>query len=338
MGYDKQPYLIIFHKDSANNHVHIVSTRVKQDGKKIKDSYEQIKAQQQMQIVMGMDPKHNAETDTAKALTYRVNTKAQFLMVLESMGYSHKEDNGSLLLFKYGKQPGAITMTDIEKRIDAELQDEARQRQLTAWFHKYAGLYDTALTKSRGKYCSPFLAFLKEKMGVELLFHASGDKPPYGYTVIDHAQRNVFKGGEIMALKELLADQIKDETKRQHPNREPRLSNHSELDYYAAMLKAILHNYPDLVQGLQHQQMTLTKSGFSYFFEDIRRGIVTNAKDLLNDDDFLLMAQQFRSSQQTIREVGVAEISVPSISITNDIDDEAVHGRRRKKKARNRSR
>src|ERR1700744_4027483 len=116
MGYGKQPYLIIFHKDTQNNHVHLVSTRVGLDGKKIRDSFEQVRGYEVMNAILGIDPNHNAQSDMDKALSYNFRTKAQFLMILERMGYSHKEENGSLSLFKFGKQQGALTIENIEKR------------------------------------------------------------------------------------------------------------------------------------------------------------------------------------------------------------------------------
>jgi hypothetical protein len=338
MGYGSQPYLIVFHNDTNNNHVHIVSTRIRKDGKKIKDSYEQIKGQQQMNIVLGIDSKHNAQTDLEKALAYRVQTKAQFLMILESMGYSHKEDNGKLILFKFGRQQFELELTSIENRLVQDV-NESRRKQLTALFHKYAALHSTSLTKNHGTHRSDFSAWMKDKMGIELVFHASGDKAPYGYSIIDHAGLSVFKGGDIMRLNELLeVPSLQYVDTNEFPGT---VSNYMKVggkqrQYYAGIFKAVLHNYPDIVQGLHHQGLTLTRRGDDFELCDPGSGVVLNAVDLLDGHDRTLMAEQFSQSTEISREVYRQHTYLSGVSISDDIDDEAIHGRnrRRKKKAR----
>jgi hypothetical protein len=49
--------------------------------------------------------------------------------------------------------------------------------------------------------------YIKEKMGIELVFHKSPDHDkPFGYTIIDHAEKRVLKGSEVIKLKTLLGE------------------------------------------------------------------------------------------------------------------------------------
>lgn len=187
MGYGKQPYLIVFHKDTENNHVHIVSTRIDHEGRKISSDFERVRAVKVLNQVMGVDEERTVQKDIEKARSYRCSTVAQFKLILENMSYTIRDNE----LIKFGKKLAEIDFAKVELRNP----DLTRAAQLKAIFKKYAPRYDTA----------GFTDYIKTKMGVELIFHAKDGKPAYGYTIIDHAQKNAFKGSEIMPLKELLA-------------------------------------------------------------------------------------------------------------------------------------
>ena len=44
---------------------------------------------------------------------------------------------------------------------------------------------------------------MKKKFGISLVFFGKADTP-YGYIVVDHKNKTVFKGGEFLSIKELL--------------------------------------------------------------------------------------------------------------------------------------
>jgi hypothetical protein len=187
MGYAGQPYLIFFHKDTEHNHVHIVSTRIDHEGRKINSAFERVRAMRAMNQIMGLDEDKTVQKDLEKAMSYRFSTVAQFKLILEKQGYTIKDND----LIKFGIKQAELDFGKIELREP----DPRRAAQLKAIFKKYAARYDTA----------GFAEYLKTKMGIELVFHSKDGKPAYGYTVIDHAQKNVYKGSAIMPLKELLA-------------------------------------------------------------------------------------------------------------------------------------
>jgi hypothetical protein len=186
MGYEDQPCLVFFHRDTGNNHVHIVSTRVGRDGKKISSAYEHIRAVNVMNKLMGLDENQQVLKDIAKAKVYKFSTIAQFKMLLENMGYKLKDND----VIRFGKK---LAQVDYD-RLELREADAGRARQLQAIFRKYISIYDF----------ERFEAAIHEQHGVQLMFHAKDGKAAYGYTIIDHAKKNVFKGSVVMSLRELM--------------------------------------------------------------------------------------------------------------------------------------
>lgn len=292
LGYGQQPYLLVFHKDTANNHIHIVSTRVDRDGKKINDSFEKIRAYEVLNRIVGVDEKQEIDKNIEKALSYGFSTRAQFMMLLEARGYSLKLSDGVYQISRYGKRQGTVSLEQVDAKISTFDKDIDRLAQLRAVFAKYRGQYDPAVVQVSaplpGKrpsalsgYTSAMAQILSAKFGVQIIFHGKDGKPPYGYTVIDHSRKMVYKGKDLMPLAEFIApsqdiSEISDKADRTEPTEKERKP-----------LQEKTATYADDVQGTSEQWMPNIQ-----------------------------------------------------IDIADDIDDEAIHGRnrRRKRKARTNTR
>lgn len=215
MGYGEQPYLLVFHKDTNNNHIHIVSTRVDKDGHKINDSFEKLRAYQVLNQVMGMDEKQQTEIDVNKALSYNFTTRAQFMMLLELQGYALKLLDTGYQVSKFGKQLGTVELAAVDARIRLYSKNINRLTQLRAIVEKYRTSHDPAIipvteplpggrTAKPTAYTSELAQLLAEKFGIQILFHGTTEKPPYGYTLIDHANKTAYKGNDLMPIAEFI--------------------------------------------------------------------------------------------------------------------------------------
>ena len=203
MGYgeDGQPVLIYAHHDTDNNHLHIVTSRVAPNGHKINDHHERVRSQEVISRIMGESQKQRASDSIKKALEYHFSSVKQFQAVLESMGYQCYERDNQLCIKRDGCVIERLNLSDISSKCQNTTIDEKRQRQLRAILLKYR---DMSADKEELK------ATMKQKFGIDLIFYGSKDKP-YGYTIIDHQNKTVLKGCEVLKLKELLQFQPKAE-------------------------------------------------------------------------------------------------------------------------------
>jgi hypothetical protein len=238
MGYGSHPYLIIFHKDTQNNHVHLVSTRIGRDGRKVKDSYERLKAYQVLNQVIGVDENVQARKDIDHALTYNVSSRAQFMMLLEVKGYSLSLNDGRYQIFKFGKKQDSLPVHQVDERIADYLLNKNRIQQLRAIIEKYRPDFNPELFPEKSKlagggegkttgYNSELAGMLQRDFGLQIFFHAKDGKQPYGYTVIDHAKKAVYKGGDLMPLAEFIKP-APDQTKHTDINKPPEISEFLE--------------------------------------------------------------------------------------------------------------
>jgi hypothetical protein len=203
MGYadEGQPLLVYAHQDTDNNHIHIVTSRVAPDGHKIDHNHEKRRSRAATLKIMEEYTGQRQEPDVndiAKdALTYRYTSKAQFYAIMESLGYECKDDEEKPIvhLYRNGEELGTIQVQLImQQALKENMPDDKRRRQLRAILQKYR---DLSANKEE------LAAAMKKKFGLSLVFMGKADTP-YGYIVVDHKNKTVFKGGEFLSIKELL--------------------------------------------------------------------------------------------------------------------------------------
>lgn len=228
MGYGTQPFIVVFHKDTDNNHVHIVSTRVdKQSGKKIDDSYERLKAQKALSNTMGKLYGQSPEAELHKLLNYKISSFSQLETLLHRNGYKinrNTNDENFYSILKNGVIQRTLSGNQI---VFNNSKSDSRARQIKAILNKYKELYSNKvfkvednrrsqsmlpqekiadrenLSKSKIEFESELQKKLKDVFGIDIVFHQKEGLKPFGYTLIDHKTGSVYKGSEILKMNEL---------------------------------------------------------------------------------------------------------------------------------------
>jgi uncharacterized pyridoxamine 5'-phosphate oxidase family protein len=213
MGYGENPYLMYFHQDTANNHIHIVSTRVNTEGVKIDHNFEKRRSLQNIESIMKQIPELKQTGDTLKKelLAYRFSTESQLKLLAKQRGYSTKsDDKEGIDILKEKTLIASISKEEIQGHIAKNPQSEERKKQIKALLLKYSQSNNEAEMSQ----------YLREKIGIELVFHkGQGKETPYGYTIIDHKTKAVFKGSEVLKVNTLLSrlnSNIKNNNENEH--------------------------------------------------------------------------------------------------------------------------
>jgi len=215
MGYGLQPYLIFFHKDTSINHIHIVSTRVNRDGKVINDAFEGLNALDQLNIVLGIDSKKQAQQNLRHALNYKFSSRMEFVMLLYAMQYICKLKNNNLLLIRHGRVQATLPLESLYSRIShVELLPQRLQELQDIFFksikHHQASIRKTNYFKYLNfssypvKCTSDLITHLHKQYGLQLVFHSRNRILPTDYCIIDHINKTILDGKYIMPIAEFI--------------------------------------------------------------------------------------------------------------------------------------
>lgn len=228
MGYGKQPFTVVFHHDTDNNHVHIVSTRVdKTTGKKINDSFEKLKSQEVLSRTLEQLYHLKPDEDLDKLLNYKVSTFKQLETLLERNDFKmikNKLDENSFDILKNGVNQRTI---NIERINISKNQNNSRKNQIRAILIKYKDLHSNNVfrvedkrkqksvfpatkdrfgeneLKIRLEFESELQHKLRQLFGIDIVFHHKDNHQPFGYSLIDHKSQRVYKGSEVLKMSEL---------------------------------------------------------------------------------------------------------------------------------------
>ena len=225
MGYGNQPFIVVFHNDTENNHVHIVSTRVnKSTGKKLNDSYEKLKAQKAMINIKERIYDKSNEEIINNLLNYKMSSLKQLEILMERNGFKlikNKNDENALDILKNGVREKTIYGNQL---IFSNPKNDNRAKQIKAILNKYKELYSNKVFKveerrhlekmlpeeKQKENWKPKIEFeselqkkLREVFGIDVIFHRKDGLNPFGYSLIDHKTETIYKGSEILKMNNL---------------------------------------------------------------------------------------------------------------------------------------
>lgn len=237
MGYSDQPYLVYKHEDIDRHHLHIVSVRVNENGKKLDDSYEKRRSEkirkelEQKYNLMPAEKQKQSDTYSLKPINIKEgNIKKQVSNIAKSLirdYYFQNINEYRALLTIYG-----ITVEEVKGEVRNKTYNGLVYSVLDKKGKKVGNPFKASLigrevgynalqkrvgiskdmlkdkkTYNRTKHIVSALikdkpsrkAFEKElaRNSISVLFRENDDKRIYGVTFIDHGEKAVFNGSRM---------------------------------------------------------------------------------------------------------------------------------------------
>ncbi|HIT89101.1 MAG TPA: relaxase/mobilization nuclease domain-containing protein [Candidatus Merdenecus merdavium] len=237
MGYGNQPYLVYKHEDLDRHHLHIVSVRVDENGKKLNDSFEKRRSEkarkeleekyklipagkQNQSNDLPMKPINLKDGNIKKQVSnitdtlirdYHFQSINEYRALLNIYGVTVEEVKGEVrdkayhgLVYSALNKKGEKTANPIKASlISRNVGSKALEKKFIS---SKEALKDKKSYNRTKQILSTLLkenpsrkAFVKElaKNGISVLFRENEDHRIYGVTFIDHREKVVFNGSRM---------------------------------------------------------------------------------------------------------------------------------------------
>ena len=142
-GAEHNPYFIYFHRDTENNHVHILGTRVKPNGTLLSDHQDFRRLNECLNRIVQKDQFQ----DMNELLSYSFLTEGQLMNIIREFGFTtgeNKEEPDKVIFYHGGAEAFKANLADLTARNAVSKDDrkkmerrEDASRQLKAIFFKY---------------------------------------------------------------------------------------------------------------------------------------------------------------------------------------------------------
>lgn len=210
MGFEKQPYMIFFHKDTQNRHIHIVSTTIRMDGSKISDEFNYSKALGALNKLLGLDSLEEFKLRISQMMEYKYSCLSDFQLLLRQNGYKSFLSDGMLKICRYGKVFLTLKEKVVKEFVLTNAFDKYRIAEIESLISQTSECYDKTwypiYKSNKAIRNNPVIAhrselseYLKIKHNLELIYHLD-KKSLVSVIVIDGLSKNVFTSSRILSL------------------------------------------------------------------------------------------------------------------------------------------
>lgn len=279
MGYADpgQPCLIYAHRDTENTHLHVVTSRVNPQGKKILHDQERVRSQEVIDRILKVNRQEKTLDDLETAKQYVFGSFAQFKALMSSLGYNVVQKEDRVYMFRGGKLQYQLPIAEMEQ-LYQKGGDKARNAQLRAFLNKYREVCSNKEELQKE---------MKKKFGVDLVFFGKKDKP-YGYFLVDHRNKMVIHGARVMAVEDLLDFSTMEQ-------------RFDRLEAYIDQLLTLnpKTNSNDLFKKLNHASV---KRGVLYY-NRIERRLKPFLAETIDRNNRILFVEKFQPTTETERDL-----------------------------------